>query len=61
MHWGGQIIIVGGNHDSVSTLNESGSLLKIANVAVVGGAAENVAEEVFVINELATDKPAALI
>ncbi|MCM8531898.1 MAG: exonuclease SbcCD subunit D C-terminal domain-containing protein [Lentisphaeraceae bacterium] len=32
-----QVIIVGGNHDSVSTLNESSTLLKLLNIHVISG------------------------
>ena len=37
----GQVIIVGGNHDSVSTLHAPKSLLKIFNVDVIGGISSN--------------------
>lgn len=61
LKWGGQIVIVGGNHDSVSTLNESGGLLEIANTIVIGGAEEKPADEVFVLNRLDSDEPGAII
>ena len=61
LKWGGQIVIVGGNHDSVSTLNESGGLLEIANTIVIGGAEENPEDEVFILNHLADGKAGAII
>jgi exonuclease SbcD len=40
------IIITGGNHDSPSTLNAPAALLKSLNIHVVGGATENIADEI---------------
>lgn len=31
------VVIIGGNHDSISTLNESGTLLKLLDIYVIGG------------------------
>ena len=58
--WGGQIVIVGGNHDSVATLSESEALLQLANTIVVGGAKDDPTEEVFVLNKL-SGEPGAVI
>ncbi|WOG28345.1 exonuclease subunit SbcD [Endozoicomonas sp. 8E] len=41
-----QLIIVGGNHDSVSTLNESRDLLACLNTHVVGGVTENPEDQI---------------
>lgn len=46
-----QLIVIGGNHDSVATLNESTNLLKCLNTNVVPGVAKDVSEQVFVIND----------
>ena len=46
---GVQVVIVGGNHDSVSTLNESGRLLEMLDIKVVGGITDNPEDEVHVI------------
>ncbi|WP_137221363.1 exonuclease subunit SbcD [Shewanella sp. MEBiC00475] len=43
---GCQLIILGGNHDSVSTLNESRHLLACLNTTVIPGAFDNVNEHV---------------
>ncbi len=40
-----QIIITGGNHDSVGLLNAPKDLLQAINVKVIGGATENIADE----------------
>ncbi|WP_422139264.1 exonuclease subunit SbcD [Endozoicomonas sp. ALC020] len=44
-----QLIIVGGNHDSVSTLNESRDLLACLNTHVVGGVTENPEDQIVVL------------
>ncbi|WP_252177589.1 exonuclease subunit SbcD [Endozoicomonas sp. 4G] len=44
-----QLIIVGGNHDSVSTLNESKDLLACLNTHVVGGVTENPQDQIVVL------------
>ncbi|MGM0444748.1 MAG: exonuclease subunit SbcD, partial [Fibrobacterota bacterium] len=45
------VIIIGGNHDSPSTLNESRSILRRISVHVIGGAEEDPAREVFTIRD----------
>src|SRR5690606_18451965 len=40
------VVIIGGNHDSISTLNAPAELLRNFNIHVIGGAAEDVAEEI---------------
>ena len=42
------IVIIGGNHDSISTLNESGTLLKLLNIHVIGGKT-SAEEETFIL------------
>lgn len=43
------IIITGGNHDSPSTLNAPSNLLKFLNIHVIGGATENIRDEIIEI------------
>lgn len=43
------VIIIGGNHDSVSTLDAPKDLLKICNVHVVGGVPEKHEDQIIVI------------
>ena len=43
------LVIIGGNHDSISTLNESGTLLKLLNIHVIGGKT-SAEEETFVLS-----------
>jgi exonuclease SbcD len=45
------LIILGGNHDSVSTLGESKELLACLNTQVIPGAYENAAEHVFTLKD----------
>jgi exonuclease SbcD len=45
------IIIIGGNHDSVSTLNAPKALLRYFNVHVVGGAMPDIQEEIIPITD----------
>ncbi len=45
----GTIIITGGNHDSPAALNAPCDLLEAMNIHVVGGATENIADEVIAI------------
>ncbi len=40
------VVIIGGNHDSVSTLNAPKELLKYLNVYVIGGVPENKEEQI---------------
>jgi len=47
-----QVVIIGGNHDSVATLNAPKDLLKHLNVHVVGGVPDDINEEIIpVTNE----------
>ncbi|KAA3663452.1 MAG: exonuclease subunit SbcD [Calditrichaeota bacterium] len=39
-------VIIGGNHDSVSTLNAPRALLQSFNISVIGGATENINDEI---------------
>jgi len=48
---GCQLIILGGNHDSVSTLNESKNLLACLNTTVIPGALEQINEHVFPLHD----------
>jgi len=45
------IIITGGNHDSVSTLNAPKEILNFLNIHIVGGATENIEDEIIEIRE----------
>ncbi|MBL7993365.1 MAG: exonuclease subunit SbcD [Candidatus Kapabacteria bacterium] len=45
----GTIIITGGNHDSPAALNAPRDLLEAMNIHVVGGATENIADEVIAV------------
>jgi exonuclease SbcD len=45
------VVIVGGNHDSVSTLNAPRDLLRFFNVHVIGGVPENFDEQVIEIKD----------
>ena len=42
------VVIIGGNHDSISTLNESGTLLKLLDIHVIGGKLDP-EEETFIL------------
>lgn len=46
-----QIIITGGNHDSISTLNAPKELLNILNISVIGGYTDNIDEFIIEIKE----------
>ncbi|MDM8525522.1 exonuclease SbcCD subunit D C-terminal domain-containing protein [Desulfococcaceae bacterium HSG8] len=43
------VVIVGGNHDAVSTLNAPRDLLKYLNIYVIGGAEKDIAREAIVM------------
>jgi len=45
-----QIIITGGNHDAVGLLNAPKEILKSLNISVVGGAKDNIEEEIITIS-----------
>ncbi len=55
-----QLIVIGGNHDSVATLNESKELLACLNTFVVGGVSQDSREQVLVLNN-AQGNPGAVI
>ncbi|MGB0361212.1 MAG: exonuclease SbcCD subunit D C-terminal domain-containing protein, partial [Endozoicomonas sp.] len=44
-----QLVVIGGNHDSVSTLNESRELLACLNTFVVGGVTSNAEDQVKIL------------
>ncbi|MEO6731842.1 MAG: exonuclease SbcCD subunit D C-terminal domain-containing protein [Ferruginibacter sp.] len=44
-----EVIVIGGNHDSVTTLNAPRDLLKIFNVHVVGGVPDNFEDQIIPI------------
>ena len=46
-----EVIIVGGNHDSMSTLNAPRELLKYFNVHIVGGVPDDPQEQIIQIND----------
>ena len=46
-----QLIIVGGNHDSVSTLNESRELFACLNTTVIGGLTKNPEDQVITLRD----------
>jgi DNA repair protein SbcD/Mre11 len=49
----GTIIITGGNHDSPASLNAPRDLLEAMNIHVVGGATENIDDEILPIKNIA--------
>ena len=48
------VVIIGGNHDSVSTLNAPREILHYLNISIVGGALSNPDEEIIEIKENGT-------
>ena len=48
---GCQLVVLGGNHDSVATLNESRELLACLNTRVIAAASENIREQVLLLNK----------
>lgn len=50
-----EVIIIGGNHDSISTLNAPQSLLKYFNVHIVGGVPEEFTDQIIQINNAAAE------
>ena len=46
-----EVIIIGGNHDSISTLNAPKQLLKYFNVHIVGGVPEDFTEQIIPIKD----------
>lgn len=57
---GCQLVVLGGNHDSVATLSESRELLACLNTRVIAAASEDIAEQVLVLNNR-DGEPAALL
>ena len=45
------IIITGGNHDSISTLNAPKNILEFLNIYVIGGVPENIEEQIIEIKD----------
>ncbi|MTI13144.1 exonuclease subunit SbcD [Sansalvadorimonas verongulae] len=46
-----QLVVLGGNHDSVATLHESRSLLACLNATVIGAASQNPEEQVVILKQ----------
>ncbi|PWD58834.1 exonuclease subunit SbcD [Pectobacterium parmentieri] len=59
-HTGCQLIILGGNHDSVATLNESRDLLACLNTRVIACASDDPAQQVLLL-ENRQQQPGALL
>lgn len=55
-----QLVVVGGNHDSVATLNESRELLACLNTFVVGGVSKDPREQLLVLKN-SQGNPGAVI
>lgn len=55
-----QLVVLGGNHDSVSTLNESRGLLSYLNTTVISCASSNLDQQVFILKDR-QNQPAALL
>ena len=51
-----EVIIIGGNHDSISTLNAPQSLLKYFNVHIIGGVPEEFTDQIIEIRGIDTVK-----
>ncbi|KEY60593.1 exonuclease subunit SbcD [Serratia sp. DD3] len=50
-HTGCQLVVLGGNHDSVATLNESRELLSCLNTTVIANAQAEVDQQIRVLNQ----------
>jgi exonuclease SbcD len=57
---GATLVILGGNHDSVSTLNESKQLLSCLNTHVVANSSDDLEQQLFVLNDR-QGEPGALL
>ncbi|CQH44243.1 exonuclease subunit SbcD [Yersinia frederiksenii] len=57
---GCQLVVLGGNHDSVSTLNESRGLLSYLNTTVISSANSNLEQQVITLKNR-QQEPAALL
>ncbi|MCX4027266.1 exonuclease subunit SbcD [Endozoicomonas sp. SM1973] len=55
-----QVLIVGGNHDSVAVLHESRRILSCLNITVIGGISDNLEEQVLTIKD-SNSQPIAII
>lgn len=55
-----QLVVLGGNHDSVSTLNESRGLLSYLNTTVISCASSNLDRQVIILRDR-QNQPAALL
>lgn len=55
-----QLVVLGGNHDSVSTLNESRGLLSYLNTTVISCASSNLDQQVIILKNR-QNQPAALL
>ena len=55
-----QLVVLGGNHDSVATLHESRSLLACMNTTVIGAASQNPEDQVVVLSK-ADGTPGAVL
>ena len=54
------LVIVGGNHDSVATLNESRELLACLNTTVIGGLTDNPEDQVITLRDQSGRKGAVI-
>lgn len=59
-HTGCQLVVLAGNHDSVSMLNESRELLACLNTRVIASASPQVEEQILLLND-AQQQPAAIV
>lgn len=50
-HTGCQLVVLGGNHDSVATLNESRELLSCLNTTVIANAQTETEQQIVVLNQ----------
>lgn len=50
-HTGCQLVVLGGNHDSVATLNESRELLSCLNTTVIANAQAETEQQIVVLNQ----------
>ncbi|MDW5500484.1 exonuclease subunit SbcD [Pseudomonas lundensis] len=50
-HTGCQLVVLGGNHDSVATLNESRELLSCLNTTVIANAQSEAEQQILVLNQ----------
>ena len=55
-----QLVVLGGNHDSVSTLDESKSLLAYLNTHVIANVQSDLSEQILVLNDK-TGEPGAIL